>query len=141
MVIESSPPRVFDIPEDEDERTPCSSGSVHSIDFGFLVGEAVPNLSSEDDEIDEVYLASEFRDYLADNPHQAIPRPSQVREESNFKAKELKSVVYKAYLFIYCVLFKVPTNIHFWIPGEDDRADLPLEGCVAMNYDTIITRV
>lgn len=107
VVIKPSPPRVSGIPEGEVEGAPCSLGSLRLANFGFLVGEAVPDLSSEDDEIDEVYCSSKFQDYLVNNPYQAAPKPSRERQESTFKAKDVESVVTKAGLFVYRGQFKV----------------------------------
>lgn len=122
MVIETSTPRVSSIPEDKDEEAPCSSGSVHSTDFGFLIGEFFPKLSSDDNEIDEVYRLSEFRDYLANNPYQTIPKLSWEREDSYFKAKEVGSSMSKAGLFAYWRMFKVLADVHFWVLVKKDRA-------------------
>lgn len=102
VVIKPSSPRVSGIPEGEVEGAPYSLGSLRLANFGFL-----PDLSSEDDEIDEVYRSSEFRDYLVNNPYQAAPKPSRERQESTFKAKDVESVVTKAGLFVYRGQFKV----------------------------------
>lgn len=38
IILDNSSTRVLNILEEEDEKTPCSSGSTRFIDFGFLTG-------------------------------------------------------------------------------------------------------
>lgn len=69
IILDDSPTKVSNIPEDEDEEALCSSGSVGFLDLGLLAGEAIPEISSDEDDIDEVYWESEYREYITSYPY------------------------------------------------------------------------
>lgn len=87
------------------------------IDFSFLIGETVPDLFSNEDEIDEVYQSSDFRDYLANNPYQTVFKPSREMGDSNFKARAVESSAFEADLFTYRGMFKVSSMFISGFPG------------------------
>lgn len=113
IVIDDSMPRILSIPKGEDEEALCFSGSAGFNDFGFLTGETVSDISSDEDKISKVYQSSEYRDYLVNNPSQFFSKPSRGMGESPFKASEVESLVSEANLFNYQGMLKVPADFHF----------------------------
>lgn len=117
FVLDNSSPRVSSIPKGEDEEVPCSFGSVGFNDFGFLAGEAIPDVSSDEDDIGKVFRSSGYREYTTTYPYLIIPKPYREKGESPFKAGEIESSVFKANLFTYWGMFRVSADVHFWVPG------------------------
>lgn len=113
IVIDDSMLRILSIPKGEDEEALCFSGSAGFNDFGFLTGETVSDISSDEDKISKVYQSSEYRDYLVNNPSQFFSKPSRGMGESPFKASEVESLVSEANLFNYQGMLKIPADFHF----------------------------
>lgn len=75
-------------------------------EFAFLADEVVPEVPSEDGEVDEVH------------PPQDVSRPSRTRVKSFYAAKEVDSVVMEAELFLRRDLFKFPAMSLFGSLGR-----------------------
>lgn len=75
-ILEASPPRVFDIPEDEEEGLPSTSGSLNSEEFSLVADEVIAEVPNDDNEVDGVFPSRTYQDYLVHHPPQLIPRPT-----------------------------------------------------------------
>lgn len=87
------------------------------LDFGFLT--AIPAVSSDEDDIGEIYRESEYREHATSYPCQITPKPVREKGESPFKAAEIESSVSEADLYVYQGLFRVFFDVHFWVPGPN----------------------
>lgn len=63
-VLESSMSKVSNIPEDENEGSPSTSGSLNNAEFSLVANEVVAKVPSDDDEVDDMFHTGTYRDYL-----------------------------------------------------------------------------
>lgn len=52
-----------------------------------------------------------------------------------FGISELGSSMTKKKLAHLRCKFKVPQDVFFWVPGKDERADQPPEGCIVVGLN------
>lgn len=96
IILDESPTRVSNIPEGEDEEAPFSSGSAGFIDFDFLVGEAILDLSSDQDDIGVIYRESEY----VNISRATLAKPTREKGENIYKVVEIESSVSEAELLL-----------------------------------------
>lgn len=129
-------------PVGEGEEALCCSGSLDFSEFDFLSDEVIPEVPSDDNEVDEVDCSLRLHEYLTLHPPENNIKSTRVRSASIYKAKDVDSVVSEVDLFIWRDRFQVPSDVHFWVSEHKvDYADQPPEGCITMNYDTMAAGV
>lgn len=113
IILDDSPTWVSNIPKDEDEEVPYFSSSVGFLNFGFLTVKAIPEVSSDKDDIDEIFIGR----VSIENILQATPiksSPNQFTKRGKVSTRRSRSNVrYEAGLFVYRGLFRVPADVHF----------------------------
>lgn len=107
-----------------------------------LVQETQPASSSSSGEIDtHVHYVFTYEGWYS-QVHE-YDRPSQIEFEgraiTTFAAstEKYKSRISKAHIFRCRHRFKVPMDVHFYKPQEDERADQPPKGMIAVNEQVL----
>ncbi|KAL6518224.1 hypothetical protein OROMI_033925 [Orobanche minor] len=98
------------------------------------LGRSFVMLANVMDALDSRSLTFDFHSYLAAHPYQSTPRSIfRVTQDSPFFTNALSSRTTVEDISLWRVKFQIPSDVHFFVPEPNERAEQPPAGMVAID--------